>query len=277
MLLLALVLTGVVLVAPSPLGAARVLRGGRSSAAALRLLWSENFSGPVGARPNPRRWGYDVGGGGWGNEELEYYTSRRANARLDGHGHLVITALAQHYVGRDGVTRSFTSARLQTLAHFQFEYGRVQARIWVPGTPGLRAAFWMLGNDAYEPRGWPGSGEIDTMEVLGSRPSVVKGTLHGPWPWAPHGVGSSLGSSTSLASGFHVYGVEWTPDQISFLFDGAVYGTVTPADLPAGAPWPFQHPFFLLLNLGVGGVATGTPVPARFPARMIVDWVRVWQ
>jgi beta-glucanase (GH16 family)/membrane-bound metal-dependent hydrolase YbcI (DUF457 family) len=247
------------------------------SSAGRHLIFSENFNGPAGSRPNPRRWSYDIGGGGWGNEELEYYTSRRTNAQLDGHGHLVITARAQRYTGSDGVTRSYASARLQTLHQFQFEYGFVEARIKVPAAPGVRAAFWMLGNDAYAPKGWPGSGEIDTMEVLGSKSTVVKGAVHGPWSWAPHGVGSSLSSSTSLASGFHVYGVEWSPDQISFLLDGSVYETVTPADLPPGAPWPFQHPFFLLLNLGIGGVATGTPVPATFPVRMFVDWVRVWQ
>jgi beta-glucanase (GH16 family) len=250
---------------------------GAHSAAALHLIWSENFNGSAGARPNPRRWNYDIGGGGWGNGELEYYTARRANAKLDGHGHLAITARAEPYSGVDGVTRSYTSARLQTLRKFEFQYGLVEARIKVPAAPGLRSAFWMLGNDAYQPGGWPGSGEIDIMEVLGSRPTVVKGTIHGPWPWAPHGVGSGLSSSGSLASGFHVYGVEWSPAQISFLLDGAVYETVTPADLPPGTPWPFQHPFFLLLNLGIGGLATGAPLPVAFPVRMLVDWVRVWR
>jgi membrane-bound metal-dependent hydrolase YbcI (DUF457 family) len=249
----------------------------RRSSAALHLIWSENFDGRAGARPNARRWSYDVGGGGWGNEELEYYTSRQANARLDGRGHLVIAARAERYTGTDGVTRSYTSARLQTLHKFQFQYGLVQARIKVPAGRGLRPAFWMLGNDAYQPQGWPRSGEIDNMEVLGSQPDVVKGTVHGPWPSAPHGVGSRLRSSTSLASGFHVYGVAWESDRISFLLDGSVYETITPADLPVAAAWPFQHPYFLLLDVAVGGVATGTPAPAMLPAKMIVDWVRVWQ
>lgn len=245
--------------------------------AARRLIFSEDFNGPAGSRPSARRWNYDVGGGGWGNDELQYYTSRRANARLDGRGHLLITARTERYTGADGVTRSYTSARLQTLHTFEFEYGLVQARIKIPAAQGLRPAFWMLGNDAYQPHGWPGSGEIDDMEVLGSRPDVVKGTVHGPWAWAPHGIPSSMRSAASLAAGFHVYAVQWEPDRISFLLDGAVYGTVTPADLPQGAAWPFQHPYFLLLSLGVGGIATGVPSVATFPAKMIVDWVRVWQ
>jgi beta-glucanase (GH16 family) len=279
LLALAALLGAVALGVPlSSRGSDGVLRGaGRESSAGLRLIWSEDFNGPAGSAPSARRWNYDVGGGRWGNEELEYYTSRRANAALDGRGHLVLTARAGRYTGPDGVTRRYTSARLQTLHKLQFQYGRVEARIKVPGAPGLRPAFWMLGNDAYQPHGWPQSGEIDTMEVLCSQPDVVKGTLHGPWPWAPHGVGSSMRAKGPLASSFHDYGVLWEPERISFLLDGSVYDTITPADLPAGAAWPFRHPFILLLDLAVGGVATGTPDPAALPARMLVDWVRVWQ
>jgi beta-glucanase (GH16 family) len=242
------------------------------------LVWSDNFNGSAGSEPNPRKWSFDTGGGGWGNEELEYYTSRSVNAELDGHGHLVITARAETHTGSDGVTRNYTSARLQMLHKFEFEYGLVEARIKVPVGQGLLPAFWMLGNGANYPGGWPASGEIDTMEVRGSQPYVVNGTIHGPWSSARHGMGGSLRSRTSLASGFHVYGVEWTPDRISFMLDGSVYETITPADLPKGAAWPFGHPFFLLLDLAVGGRWAGLPSPTTpFPAKMIVDWVRVWQ
>jgi beta-glucanase (GH16 family) len=238
-----------------------------------RLVWSDDFNGPFGARPNPRKWDFDLGA--WGNEELEYYTSAPANAELDGHGHLVITARAEPGLP-DG--RSYTSARLETLHTFQFEYGLVEARIMVPAGQGLWPAFWMLGSNAYAPNGWPGSGEIDTMEVRGSNPYVVNGTIHGPWPGATHGVGGSLRSRTSLASGFHVYGVQWEPKRISFLLDGSVYETITPSDLPAGSPWPFTHPYFLLLDLAVGGEWAGPPgASTSFPAQMTVDWVRVWQ
>jgi beta-glucanase (GH16 family) len=241
-------------------------------------VWSDNFSGPAGAAPDPARWSFDTGGGGWGNEELESYTSRPANAELDGHGHLVISARAETYTGPDGITRRYTSARLQTLHEFRFRYGLVQARIAVPSGRGLISQFWMLGQNAYEADGWPASGEIDTMEVRGAQPRVVEGTLHGPWSWAPHGVSGSLSSRHSLAAGFHVYGVQWEPDRISFLLDGAVYKTLTPADLPADAAWPFRHPFFLLLDLAVGGVWAGSPSRTTpFPAKLVVDWVRVWQ
>jgi beta-glucanase (GH16 family) len=252
---------------------------GGGSAKWPRLIWSDNFNGPAGAQPNPSKWGFDTGGKGWGNKELEYYTPRPANAELDGRGHLVITARAESYTGPDGVTRSYTSARMQTLHEFQFQYGLIEARIKIPAGQGLLPAFWTLGNNAYESTAaWPGSGEIDTMEVVGSKPNVLHGTIHGPWPWAGNQVSGSLQVPTSLASGFHIYGVEWEPERISFMLDGLVYETITPADLPSGAPWPFQHPFFLLLDLAVGGEWPGSPnASTHFPARMLVDWVRIWQ
>jgi beta-glucanase (GH16 family) len=223
-------------------------------------------------------WSFDTGGNGWGNKELEYYTSRPSNAELDGRGHLVISARAEKYTGADGIARNYTSARLETLHKFQFQYGLAEARIKIPAGKGLLPAFWMLGNNAYQPDGWPASGEIDTMEVVGSKDHLVHGTIHGPWPWAGNEVSASFRSHTSLAAGFHVYGVEWEPERIRFMIDGAIYETITPADLVAGADWPFQHPFFLLLDLAVGGDWAGPPSPVtRFPAKMIVDWVRVWQ
>lgn len=244
-----------------------------------RLIWSDNFDGPVGAGPSPAKWSFDTGGGGWGDDELESYTSRPANAELDGRGHLVIAARRETYTGSDGATRGYTSARLQTLHEFQFKYGLVEARIEVPIGDGLISQFWALGSEAYDSStAWPGSGEIDTMEVRGSEPQVAEGTIHGPWSWAPHGVGASARSAASLASGFHVYGMEWTPERIRFILDGSVYQTIAPADLPAGSAWPFRHPYFLLLDLAVGGEWAGSPSPATpSPARMVVDWVHVWQ
>jgi beta-glucanase (GH16 family) len=243
-----------------------------------KLIWSDEFNGSAGASPDSK-WSFDTGGGGWGNEELESYTSRPGNADLDGQGHLAITARAEKYTGADGMTRDYTSARLQTLNTFQFQYGVVEARIQVPAGQGLVGQFWALGNEAYEgAEAWPGCGEIDTMEVLGSEPNVVNGTLHAPWAWAPTGVQGTTESATPLSAGFHVYSVEWAPERISFMLDGAVYKTVTPADLPAGAPWPFKHPYFLLLDLAVGGEWPGSPdASTHFPAQMLVDWVRVWQ
>lgn len=243
------------------------------------LIWSDEFEGPAGAPPNPKNWNFDTGGNGWGNNELESYTSRPQNASLDGEGDLVITARAESDTGSDGITRPYTSARLQTLNHFQFQYGLAEARIQVPAGKGLLPAFWMLGSEAYErSKMWPWCGEIDPMEVVGSKPNTVYGSLHAPWPSESNGVGGKDESSTPLSAGFHVYGVEWSPDRISFLLDGVIYKTITPSDLPPGAAWPFQHPYFLLLDLAVGGVWPGSPdASTQFPARMVVDWVRVWQ
>jgi beta-glucanase (GH16 family) len=244
-----------------------------------RLLFDDEFDGPRGSSPDASRWSFDTGGGGWGNQELETYTARPANAALDGEGQLAITARRESFEGADHINREYTSARLQTLETFQFQYGRAEARIEVPAGDGLVGQFWALGGEAYESEtAWPGCGEIDTMEVLGSEPDTVNGTLHGPWPWAPNGIGASTTSPVSLAAGYHVYSVEWGPDQISFALDGVTYQTVAREDLPTGSPWPFGHPFFLLMDLAVGGEWPGSPDPSTpFPARMLVDWVRVWQ
>jgi beta-glucanase (GH16 family) len=238
-----------------------------------------NINGPSGASPDPSKWSFDTGGEGWGNEELETYTSRPRNAALDGGGHLAIIARSERYTGADGISRNYTSARLQTLHTFQFQYGVMEARVRVPAGRGLVAQFWALGNEAYDAyEAWPACGEIDTMEVLGSETNIVNGTLHAPWQFAPNGVGGTLQSATALSSAFHNYSVQWEPTKISFRLDGVTYETVTPADLPAGAAWPFTHPYFLLMDLAVGGVWPGSPdASTQFPARMLVDWVRIWQ
>lgn len=245
-----------------------------------RLIFDDEFEGPAGSLPSPKRWGFDTGGGGWGNAELESYTARPANASLDGDGDLAITARHEGLTGTDQITRDYSSARLQSLGTFNFQYGTVEARIKVPQGLGLVAQFWALGSDAYKAQdSWPGCGEIDTMEVLGSQPDVVRGHVHGPWPWAPNeGLGASHDTPVSLAAGFHTYAARWAPGRVSFLLDGRSYETVTRAELPAGAQWPFEHPFFLLIDLAVGGDWPGSPSSStHFPAQMLVDWVRVWQ
>ena len=240
--------------------------------------WSDEFNGPAGAGPNPGKWSFATGGEGWGNEELESYTSRPVNAELDGQGHLAITARAETYTGADGVTRSYTAARLQTKGLYAITYGRIEARIKLPAGRGLWPAFWALGNDIGSV-GWPNSGEIDVMESLGNEPFTLYGSIHGPELGSPDGYGLTTPhrSSVSLASGFHVYGVEWSPGVIVFTFDGIPYATQTPASLSAGQQWVFNKPFFLLLNLAVGGSWPGAPDSSTsFPATMLVDWVRVY-
>jgi beta-glucanase (GH16 family) len=246
-------------------------------AASAAGSFTDDFTGPAGAAPNPAIWTFDTGGE-WGNgQELEYYTANARNASLDGQGHLVITARNETFVGSD-VTRQYTSARLQTWRKFEFTYGSVAARIKIPQGRGLWPAFWALGDGAYSAGDWPGSGEIDVMESLGANPFVAYGTIHGPLTGASDGYALQgvYRSRTSLAAGFHVYSADWSPKRISFAVDGHTYRTVSPQDLPPGASWPFDHPFFLVLNLAIGGSWGGPPAASTpFPAQMTVDWVRV--
>jgi beta-glucanase (GH16 family) len=242
-----------------------------SQSRAPKLIWSDEFTGPAGP-VNRARWRYDLGAGGWGDAELQTYAA--ANASLDGHGHLVI--VARRGTGPGG---GFTSARLTTAGRFSFRYGRVEARIKVPAGPGLQAAFWALGSD-YRTVGWPGSGEIDVMEVLGQRPRTVIATVHGPSSHSSHGyaIGHAATASRPLSDAFHVYGMVWGPGSIVWTLDGRPYARVTRSMLPATGSWVFDHRFSLLLSLAVGGTWPGPPTsPTTFPARLIVDWVRVYR
>jgi beta-glucanase (GH16 family) len=236
-----------------------------------QLIWSDEFNGAPGSPPDPTKWVYDLGGGGWGNQELEVYTDNRGNAYLDGQGHLVIQAL-QPTLGK------FTSARLKTLGKFAFEYGRVEARIRIPYGQGIWPAFWMLGADIGRTK-WPGCGEIDIMENIGREPDTVHGTIHGPGYSGAKGIGKPFRISAGRFAGeYHVFAIDWTPERIDFLVDGQSYHTVTPASLPAGTKWVYDHPFFLILDLAVGGQWPGNPdETTEFPQKMLVDYVRVYQ
>lgn len=237
-----------------------------------KLAWSDEFSGPAGAKPDPAKWTYDVGARGWGNKELENYTNKRENVFLDGRGHLVIRALKE-------ASGQYTSARIKTQGLFSFTYGRAEARMKLPRTQGMWPAFWMLGNDITT-LGWPACGEIDVMESLGREPTVVHGTVHGPGYSGEHGVTAqySLPGSPALADDFHVYAADWMPDRIEFSIDDHVYATVTAESLPAGAKWVFTHPFFLILNLAIGGGWPGNPDSSTiFPQDYMIDYVRVYE
>jgi beta-glucanase (GH16 family) len=239
-----------------------------------QLVWSDEFSGADGERPNASKWVFDIGGGGWGNNELQTYTNRRENSLIR-NGVLVIRAIKEPFTGSDGLRRDFTSARLKTRGRFSQRYGRFEARLRIPRGQGIWPAFWMLG-DEIERIGWPACGEIDVMENIGREPMLVHGTLHGPGYSGGEGIGASFTSSQPFADGFHVFAVEWEPQVIRWLVDGAVYQTRTPTDLPAGAQWVFDRPVFLLLNVAVGGNWPGAPDPTTmFPQEMLVDWVRV--
>jgi beta-glucanase (GH16 family) len=242
------------------------------------LTWNDEFDAADGSGPDSSKWEYAVGGSGWGNKEFEYYTSRPQNAHIED-GKLVITALRENYTGLDGVTRQHTSARLITLGKFSQAYGRFEARIKIPRGQGMWPAFWMLGQDQAQ-IGWPRCGEIDIMENIGKEPSTIHGTLHGPAE--AHG-GHEVGSPYTLRQGafaddYHVYGVEWEPKLIRFYVDNSLYETRTPADFASESDWVFDHDFYLLLNLAVGGRWPGDPDQTTvFPQKMLVDYVRVYR
>src|SRR5215813_11070909 len=241
------------------------------------LTWSDEFNGPDGTTPDAGKWTYDLGGGGWGNHELESYTNRAANAQIKG-GSLVITAQKETYTGTDRITREYTSARLKTLGLFSQAYGRFEARIKIPAGQGMWPAFWMMG-DNIATVNWPKCGEIDVMENIGKEPDKVHGSLHGP---SNSGITTDTTSTATLAGGkyaddFHVYAVEWEPTEIRFYVDSNNYATFKKADWPPTGTWPFDRPFFILLNVAVGGDWPGSPdATTQFPQQMQVDYVRVY-
>jgi len=248
----------------------------RKSATSDHELFGEDFNGAAGSAPDPTKWGYDVGGGGWGNNELETYTSRTSNAALDGAGHLLINARHETYTGADGITRDYTSARLTTQNKFQFQYGSAVARIQVPGGQGLWPAFWTLGSNI-NTVGWPVCGEIDVMENIGSEPTTTHGTIHAGGKsglrWLS---GDSTDAASALSAGYHTYGVVWGPTAVSISIDGRTYMTASASDITADDWWNFTQPNFLLLNLAVGGSWPGSPdTTTPFPATMAVDYVHV--
>ncbi len=242
------------------------------------LVWSDEFDGPDGAAVDSSKWTAEVGGGGWGNNELEYYTSRLDNAhQFD--GSLVIKAIKESYTGPDNVTRDYTSARLVTKNKFSATYGRFEARIKLPYGQGIWPAFWMLGSNI-DSVGWPTCAEVDIMENIGREPSIIHGTIHGPGYSGGNGLSSSysLTNNQRFADSFHTFAVEWEPNVVRFYCDGILYKTRTPADLPAGKTWVFDHPFFIILNVAVGGYWPGNPDGTTvFPQTMLVDYVRVYQ
>jgi beta-glucanase (GH16 family) len=236
------------------------------------LVWSDEFNGANGTAPDPTKWVLETGGNGWGNNELEYYTNRLENAHVQD-GNLVITAIKETYTGTDGVTSNYTSARLKTAGKFEQAYGKFEARIKIPAGQGIWPAFWMLGNNI-NTVSWPSCGEIDIMENIGKEPSIIHGSLHGP--------GYDVGAAFTLPNGqrfsddFHIFDVEWEPGTIRFYVDGQLYETQSSSS--AGSGWVFDHPFFTLLNVAVGGNWPGSPDDTTvFPQTMLVDYVRVYQ
>ena len=232
--------------------------------------WADEFDGPANTLPDPAKWTYDLGNNnGWGNRELENYTNLVQNVHVDGSGHLII------HVDQSGAT--YTSARIKTQGLFSARYGRVEARIRLPFGQGIWPAFWMLGTNITSV-GWPQCGEVDVMENIGREPSVNHGSLHGPGYSGGNSVTGlfTLPGGVRFSDDFHVFAVQWAAQSLAFSVDGNTYKTITPAALPPGAPWVFDNPFFLILNVAVGGNFPGNPdASTQFPQEMIVDYVRV--
>jgi beta-glucanase (GH16 family) len=238
------------------------------------LVMQDEFD--IAGAPNSAIWGYDLGtgnsdtGAGWGNNELQYYTDRSENVKVQ-NGFLLITAKKEEYRGA-----SYTSTRLTTKGLFEQAYGRFEARIRLPYGQGMWPAFWLLGANIDEV-GWPQCGEIDIMEYRGQEPTKVLGSVHGPG----YAGGQAISKSYSLLNdrfdtGFHIFGIEWGPEYINYYVDDVLYNQITPADVTG--EWVFDKPFYIIINLAVGGGFVGAPTSETvFPQTMLVDYVRVYK
>lgn len=221
-------------------------------------------------------WDYEIGNGaaqgipGWGNNELQYYTNRSENVLVED-GMLKITALQEDFEGS-----SYTSGRILTRGKMEQTYGRFEARIKLPWGQGVWPAFWLLGDDSDGTVSWPQIGEIDIMENRGQEPTLISGSVHGPG----YSGGDAITKDYVLTNDrfdtdFHIFGVEWGPNYINYYVDGDLYNQITPADVTG--EWVFNHDFYIIINLAVGGNYVGSPNESTvFPQEMLVDYVRVY-
>jgi beta-glucanase (GH16 family) len=227
------------------------------------LIWSDDFDSP--GAPNSSKWGYDTGAGGWGNNELQYYTSRPDNSIVTADGTLKITLKKESYQGS-----AYTSARLLTKGKFSFKYGRVVVRAKLPAGGGTWPAVWMLG-DNISTVSWPACGEIDIMEHKGNQLNKIYSTMH----YTGHSGGGGVGGTVMISNAtteFHVYKCEWNAESIKFYVDGNLFYTFA-----NNGSLPFNQKFFLILNIAMGGNFGGTVDPAFSSASMEIDYVRVYQ
>jgi len=228
------------------------------------LVWSDEFD--TDGTPSASNWTYDLGAGGWGNNEAQTYTDNAENASISD-GTLKITAKA------DG-SGGYTSARLKTQGLYDFTYGRVDVRAKLPSGGGTWPAIWMLGS-SYSTAGWPACGEIDIMEAIGNTPGYVQCALHTP---SSYGATENMASTTvsDASDAFHIYSVNWSPNEISFLIDDEIYYTYSPKTQDSDT-WPFDASQFLILNVAMGGNLGGTIDASFTEATMEIDYVRVYQ
>ncbi len=234
------------------------------------LVMSDEFN--INGAPNSNLWSYNIGTGnnGWGNNELQYYSSRPENIKIE-NGVLKITARREQYMGQ-----AFTSARILTKGKIETKYGRIEAKIKLPRGKGLWPAFWMLGSNS-DTAIWPQCGEIDIMEYLGNSPTKVFGTVHGPGYFAGNAITKSyMLPNSRFDTDFHIFGIEWDENYINFYVDDVLYNQITPFDVTG--EWVFNKSFYIILNMAVGGNYPGAPnSETPFPQEMLVDYVRVYQ
>src|SRR6266852_2138892 len=255
-----------------------------SAAQTWTQVWSDEFNGPIGSAPDPANWNYDTGGGGWGNNELEVYcapgsgaspcSASNPNIYQDGNGNLVIQAIKTQ-------SGTWTSGRMKTQGLHEFQYRRIEARMKLPVGAGLWPAFWMLGTNIGSVN-WPTCGEQDIMEwVPKYTPTTTSSTDHGPGYSGGAGIGRrfTFPNGATIDSDYHTYGVIWSQNQMQYYRDDPTkpFFTVTPASIPAGTQWVFNHPFYLILNFAIGGGFGGTINNPPNPSKMLVDYVRVYE
>ncbi|MFD2420831.1 glycoside hydrolase family 16 protein [Amycolatopsis pigmentata] len=250
---------------------------GANSVRAAATTFSDDFDGAAGADVDSGKWQHETGDG-VNNHERQFYTAGTANAALDGDGHLVITAKKENPANYNCWYGScqYTSARLNTAGKFTQRYGHFEARMKLPRGQGMWPAFWLLG-DNIGSAGWPSCGEIDVMENIGREPGTVHGSMHGPGYSGgnPLTAAYPLPGGQSFADDFHTFAVDWSPNAVTFSVDGQAYETRTPADTN-GNQWVFDHPFYIILNLAVGGDWPGDPDGnTQFPQQLVVDYVHV--
>lgn len=230
------------------------------------MIWHDEFTGN---ELKVKNWAFDIGGDGWGNNELQYYTDRSENARVED-GLLIIEARAEEYENNN-----FTSARIKTQGLKFWRYGRYEARMKLPSGQGIWPAFWLLGTNVRQD-GWPICGEIDIMENIGKEPFTLYGTVHAEGYSGENGLSGSIDSAEALSDDFHVYAIEWDEGEIHWFLDDQEYFSISANEVPA--EWAFDHFFFIILNLAVGGNWPGAPDDATvFPQQLLVDYVRVYQ
>jgi beta-glucanase (GH16 family) len=244
-----------------------------------KLLWSQEFNEPAGTPPNPKFFKYDLGGGGWGNKEMQWYNEE--SVQTNGSGQLVISATKIPPTQNGDLPYNcfgdcqYFSGRINTQGKVRFKYGRLEARIQMPSGTGVWPAFWLLGSNIVA-KSWPTSGEIDVVELRGREPDKVIATAHGPGYSGANGKSNIIDSPTSLSAGFHTYAIEWAANKISWFLDGKLFHSITPATVKPNT-YVFNQDFFMILNVAMGGEFDGGALDTSIDkAEMKVDYIRYY-